>query len=58
MGDDRERNASALNTRLGPAGLCKWPACSCYSPQGPQECRVQPRQSNQRPRHPVTRAYD
>lgn len=41
---DTETKPSALLTCLGPAGQCRWPACT--------------RKSTPRPRYPVTRAND
>lgn len=47
---------TTLLTCLGPAGACKWPACTCYDPKGPKACAAKPRKFT--PRANAQRGFD
>lgn len=52
-----ETTPSALQECLGPVGLCRWPACRCYDPQGPKDCQYLPRRTLG-PRAPITKGIE
>lgn len=57
MAKPGETAPSALQRCLGPAGLCRWPACRCYDPQGPKDCQYQPLRMLG-PRAPITKGIE